>query len=154
MPQDKRAVPSDPNEYEKIVALVKASVHRWPNAYASGQVVQQYKAVMEWKGKAPYVGHKPDSKVGLVRWYNEKWVDLRSGSACGTVRSDGYYPTCRPSRYVTAKTPVTDTDLSTSQKKQMIKAKQAAKEKRISYPQVQQVLEKKKDVKSKATSHP
>lgn len=37
------ATPANPTLYAKAKALVKARVKKWPSAYASGQLVQQYK---------------------------------------------------------------------------------------------------------------
>ena len=36
--------PTNPALYAKIKATVKARVKKWPSAYASGQLVRQYKA--------------------------------------------------------------------------------------------------------------
>lgn len=38
------AKPTNPKLYEKIKAKVKRTVKKWPSAYASGQLVRQYKA--------------------------------------------------------------------------------------------------------------
>jgi len=38
-------------------------------------------------------------KGGLKKWFNEKWVDLKTGEACGRKSakdSDRPYPSCRP----------------------------------------------------------
>ncbi|MGB0958272.1 MAG: DUF5872 domain-containing protein [Litorivicinus sp.] len=35
--------PTDPAKYARARAKVKARVKKWPSAYASGQVVQEYK---------------------------------------------------------------------------------------------------------------
>ena len=42
---DKKVVnkPANPKLYAKAKAIVKARVKKWPSAYASGQLVQQYK---------------------------------------------------------------------------------------------------------------
>ena len=37
-------VPTKPKLYERIKAKVKRTVKKWPSAYASGQLVRQYKA--------------------------------------------------------------------------------------------------------------
>ena len=36
-------VPTNPKLYAKIKAKVKRTVKKWPSAYASGQLVKQYK---------------------------------------------------------------------------------------------------------------
>ena len=49
-------VPVDLPMYNRIKAKVKASVQRWPSAYASGQLVRQYKLAFKKKhgSKSPY----------------------------------------------------------------------------------------------------
>ena len=47
---------------------------------------------------------------GLRRWFKEKWVDVKTGKACGRSgkeKSTRAYPYCRPSRKVSSKTPAT-----------------------------------------------
>lgn len=39
----KMAKPANPSLYAKAKAMVKKRVKKWPSAYASGQLVQQYK---------------------------------------------------------------------------------------------------------------
>jgi len=38
-----RAVPTDKAKYARALAKVKRRAKKWPSAYASGQVVQEYK---------------------------------------------------------------------------------------------------------------
>jgi hypothetical protein len=106
--------PSDPVLYQKVKNRVKSRVERWPSAYASGQVVQQYKAEFKKKygDKNPYKGKKKE-KGALARWYEEKWVDLcrpkKDGKyhPCGRKKMTGKYPFCRPSMRVNKNTPMT-----------------------------------------------
>jgi len=37
-------VPTKPKLYARIMAKVKRNAKKWPSAYASGQLVRQYKA--------------------------------------------------------------------------------------------------------------
>lgn len=110
--------PTDPKAYAKAVAAVKARVARWPSAYASAQVVAEYKRAMG-KRRA-FVG----ATAPLARWFAEKWVDVRTGKPCGAARTDRYYPTCRPTVRVTKATPVTAGELTRAQKAQMVAEKQ------------------------------
>ena len=101
--------PTDKKLYESIKTRVKSRVARWPSAYASGQVVQNYKAAFKRKygaSKSPYTG-KGDKK--LARWYKEVWVDLcRPGfPPCGRQVMKGKYPFCRPRKRVNKGTPMT-----------------------------------------------
>jgi len=132
-----KSTPSDLILYNKIKERVKLRVDRWPSAYASGQVVQEYKAAMKKKGKAPYTSAKPKEtkKTPLGRWYAEKWVDIKTGKPCGSVKTHGYYPTCRPAKRITSKTPTTAKELTPSQKAAMVKQKQESKKKTVHYSQ-------------------
>ena len=110
-----RYTPKDPKLYETIKTRVKSRVGRWPSAYASGQVVQQYKAAFKNKygsSKDPYV-EKKEKRGALERWYKEEWVDLcrpkRGGryQPCGRSVLKGKYPFCRPLKRVDKGTPMT-----------------------------------------------
>jgi hypothetical protein len=68
----------------------------------------------------------PKSMTGLTRWFAEKWVDVRTGKACG--RSEGEKrgtPYCRPSKRVTSKTPKTAGEMSASEKRKKISEKKS-----------------------------
>ena len=111
---------ANPKLYDSIHNAIKAKLarqnRRW-GAYASGQLVQEYK-----RRGGKYIGKKT-SKKGLNRWFSEKWINvckLPRKVACG--RSDankmGYselkkkYPYCRPSKKITGKTPTTSSGIS------------------------------------------
>lgn len=120
-------VPANPKEYAKAVKLVKGRVARWPSAYASGQVVIEYKRAMAALGKPPYhIQAKKQPIAPLARWFAERWTDIRTGKPCGNAHDDNKYPTCRPAVKVSAATPVTLGELSKSQKTRMIAQKQQA----------------------------
>ena len=55
---------------------------------------------------------KTQAGANLKRWTAEKWVDTKSGKACGAGGSNEY---CRPSRRVSSRTPVTRGEMSGSQ---------------------------------------
>jgi hypothetical protein len=55
---------------------------------------------------------KTQAGANLKRWTAEKWVDTRTGKACGAGGSNEY---CRPSKRVSSKTPVTRGEMSSSQ---------------------------------------
>ena len=135
-----KQIPTDPRLYDQIKEHVKARVDRSPSAYASGQIVQEYKAAMEKKGIAPYINPKPvqPSNTNLGRWFAEDWVDIKTGKPCGSVRAPGYYPTCRPAKRITSKTPTTVKELTPLQKASMIAQKQDAKKKTVHYKQTHQ----------------
>jgi hypothetical protein len=125
--------PTDKKLYDQVVASVKASVAHWPSAYASGMVVQRYKKLMQSLGKEPYLEDSKPATKNLSRWYKEKWIDISTGKPCGSVKTDTYYPVCRPSVKVTSATPVLANELTASQKKKAIAAKQVAKNKTIKF---------------------
>ena len=100
--------PTYPDLYAQATALVKGRVERWPSAYASGQVVREYKrlAAQRHGSRArPYAASAAPSAGKLARWFREKWVDLSTGQPCGSVRSAAYYPVCRPESVARALSP-------------------------------------------------
>ena len=83
---------------------VKASYKVFPSARASQAIAKCRKST----------GKVKKSKKGssLKRWEAEKWVDTRTGKACGAGGKNEY---CRPSKRVSSKTPVTKSEMSKSQ---------------------------------------
>jgi hypothetical protein len=130
-----KATPTDPATYSRVKAQVKAQVKRWPSAYASGMVVQKYKAAMAKKGKKPYTSSStPKGKTSLSRWYKEKWVNVTTGTPCGSAKTKQHYPVCRPSKIVSKKhTPRATSELTKKQREKMIKLKQKAKKRVVRY---------------------
>ena len=59
-------------------------------------------------------GKVKKSKAGsnLKRWEKEKWVDTRTGKACGAGGKNEY---CRPTKRVSSKTPKTKGEMSKSE---------------------------------------
>lgn len=103
----------DKNLYIKARNKVKKRVKVWPSAYASGQLVQEYK-----KLGGRYSGKKGSKdKAPLDRWYKEKWVNVckpkgRGYEKCGRKQSKvREYPYCRPSVRVTKQTPMTVSEI-------------------------------------------
>ena len=128
-------VPADPELYARLKAKIKRTAKsRWPSAYLSGKLVQEYKAQMEKRGKKPYKSGSPSKKSSsLGRWYKEDWINISTGKPCGDVKTKTYYPTCRPRKKITEDTPRTARTLTAEQKKRMIKLKQKAKGKTVHY---------------------
>lgn len=129
--------PTDPKTYARIKAQVKKSVDRFPSAYASGMIVQKYKAVMKKRGEPAYKSSSGSKKKSLLkRWYDEKWIDVKTGKPCGSVKTKSYYPTCRPSKRITSGSPRTSKELTKKQKEQMVRKKQKAKKKTADYTKI------------------
>jgi hypothetical protein len=82
---------------------VKASYDVFPSARASQAIAKCRKA----SGSV----RKTEAGSSLKRWGKEKWVDTKSGKACGAGGSNEY---CRPSMRVSSRTPVTKSEMSSS----------------------------------------
>jgi hypothetical protein len=82
---------------------VKASYDVFPSARASQAIAKCRKA----SGSV----NKSEKGASLKRWEKEKWVDTRTGKACGAAGSNEY---CRPSKRVSSRTPVTKSEMSSS----------------------------------------
>lgn len=82
---------------------VKASYKVFPSARASQAIAKCRKASGNVK--------KSEKGTSLKRWESEKWVDTKSGKACGAGGKNEY---CRPTKRVSAKTPKTKSEISPS----------------------------------------
>ena len=82
---------------------VKAQYDVFPSARASQAIAKCRKS----SGNVL----KTDEGTSLKRWEKEKWVDTRTGKACGAGGKNEY---CRPSKRVSSKTPVTRSEISPS----------------------------------------
>lgn len=82
---------------------VMASYGKW-----SARAAQATAKCRKAKGQV----RKTQAGANLKRWGAEKWVDTKSGKACGAGGSNEY---CRPSKRVSSKTPVTRGEMSSSQ---------------------------------------
>ena len=71
--------------------------------------------------------------MSLKRWFDEKWVDVKTGKDCGRGKDEKGrpYPACRPSRRVSSKTPKTTGEMSGKEKARFKAEKTGSK--RISY---------------------
>lgn len=59
-----------------------------------------------------------NKKTGLTKWFDEEWIDLKTGKPCGRKSakdSDRPYPSCRP-KAVAKKMTKADKKSSTSRK--------------------------------------
>jgi hypothetical protein len=83
---------------------VKAQYDVFPSARASQAIAKCRKS----KGSV----RKTEKGSSLKRWGKEKWVDTRTGKACGSGGSNEY---CRPTKRVSSKTPKTRSEMSSSE---------------------------------------
>ena len=105
------AEPAFPELYARARNSVKRRVARWPSAYASAQLVREYKALVSARGLGAPYKTPSDTRVRgrraepLARWFADKWVDILTMKPCGSVKSRSYYPVCRPERIARRLTP-------------------------------------------------
>lgn len=83
---------------------VKASYDVFPSARASQAIAKCRKSSGSVK--------KTEKGTSLKRWENEKWVDTKTGKACGAGGKNEY---CRPTKKVSSKTPKTKSEMSSSE---------------------------------------
>ena len=71
--------------------------------------------------------------MSLTRWFNEKWVDVKTGKDCGRGKDEKGrpYPACRPSKRINSKTPKTKGEMSKEEITKFKKEKTSSK--KISY---------------------
>lgn len=82
---------------------VKAQYDIFPSARAS-------QAIAKCRKESGVV-RKSEKGTSLKRWEKEKWVDTRTGKACGAGGKNEY---CRPSKRVSSATPKTKSEISPS----------------------------------------
>jgi hypothetical protein len=89
----------------------------------------------EYTFPGDYVTEIPQmGKGGLSQWFDEKWVDVKTGKTCGRSGKDKDgrpYPACRPSKRVNETTPKTTSEMSSSEKAKFKREKTSGK--RIDY---------------------
>ena len=172
--------PVDKELYDKIKKKVKAKfikTSRWPSAYGSGYLVQEYKKKFKelYGNKQPYKKSKSNKKskksksksnkksnTNLNRWFNEKWVNVCKKKSnkyvpCGRKKgSMKQYPYCRPLKRINSKTPMTVGEIKKKygiQKlKDMCKKKNSKKDKK-SMTFINKSKSKSKKLKSKKWSN-
>ena len=83
---------------------VKSQYKVFPSARASQAIAKCRKASGSVK--------KTEKGESLKRWEKEKWVDTKTGKACGAGGKNEY---CRPTNRVSSKTPKTKSEMSSSE---------------------------------------
>ena len=111
-----RRLPIDPALYARVKREAGRVFQEKTSAYRSAWIVRRYQTL---GGK---FDDKRGTNGGLKRWFAEKWVDLNrrnkadgSFAPCGRPASRNAgtaYPLCRPTVRVSAKTPLTVSQLS------------------------------------------
>jgi hypothetical protein len=104
------AVPANPGLYEKAKGIVYQQ-YKKPSAYRSGALVKKYKE-MGGKYRAERGKKKP-----LKRWFEEDWEDIGGKD----------YPVYRPTKRITADTPLTASEIDPEDAKEQIERKQKIK---------------------------
>jgi len=82
---------------------VKAQYDVFPSARAS-------QAIAKCRKSSGTV-RKTEQGTALKRWQSEKWVDTKSGKACGAGGKNEY---CRPTNRISSQTPKTKSEISPS----------------------------------------
>tara|TARA_B100000214_G_C23924272_1_gene607554 strand:+ start:621 stop:869 length:249 start_codon:yes stop_codon:yes gene_type:complete len=67
--------------------------------------------------------------MSLKRWFDEKWVDVKTGKPCGRQKGEKRkgYPACRPSKRVSSETPKTTKEMTRGETKKFKEQKKGPK---------------------------
>ena len=67
--------------------------------------------------------------MSLRRWFDEKWVDVKTGKPCGRQKGEKRcgYPACRPSKRVSSKTPKTTKEMTSEEKTRFKRSKTSSR---------------------------
>jgi hypothetical protein len=100
------ATPQNKVLYDKAKAIVYKQYPKH-SAYRSGALVKKYKEMGgTYEGKTP--------RDGLTRWFKEEWADIGGKD----------YPVYRPTKRITAETPLTADEIDPAQARKQIALKQ------------------------------
>ena len=84
--------------------------------------------LIEWRRSVAKSSPNPRAKGGLTRWFEENWVDVKTGKPCGRSKGEKRgYPACRPSKRVSSKTPKTVGEMTKSEKERFKREKTSSK---------------------------
>jgi len=109
-------IPTNPALYEQAKKKIMRS-YKKPSAFASGAVVKEYK---QQGGK-----YKEDGKPkNLERWFEEEWINVNPILG---VTNENAYPTFRPTKKISSKTPATINEIGLDNLKKQYKLKQKYK---------------------------
>ena len=125
----------DKNKLDKFNSLFSndISLRQLREIYSDEQITDMLNSI----SKVPSVSSIPLAKGGgqhggLDRWFAEKWVDVKTGKACGRQEGESRaYPACRPSRRVSSQTPKTSSEMSPAEKAKFKRTKTSSE--RIPY---------------------
>ncbi len=85
-------------------------------------------ALIGWRRNVAKSSPNPRAKGGLTRWFEENWVDVKTGKPCGRKKGEKRgYPACRPSKRVSSKTPKTVGEMTKSEKERFKREKTSSK---------------------------
>lgn len=106
----------------------KARFKVFPSAYANAHASMVCRGKikgLDGKRRADPKYAKAPPGSGLARWFKEKWVDVCSGEPCGRRKGEArkQYPYCRPTKRISSKTPVTRSEMSKSEIREMCRLK-------------------------------
>jgi hypothetical protein len=91
--------------------------YKKPSGFASGAIVKEYK-----RQGGKYKKGKTEPKLG--RWFKENWVNINPLIG---IKSDTAYPTFRPTKKISSKTPATIDEIPLTELKEQAKLKQKYK---------------------------
>lgn len=135
-----KSVPVDKELYDRVKRMVKDRVKIWPSAYASGQVVTEYKrrggkyrrVKKSSRKRSRKRSHKRTTRKksggSLDRWFKEDWRNVCKKTPSGKYAKCGRssaslkgssYPYCRPLRRVSPQTPKSISEMTTAEKRRM-----------------------------------
>ncbi len=104
------------------------------DVYTDDQILDMLNSISKTKSGADLsMAESGGQHGGLDRWFAEKWVDVKTGKACGRQEGESRkgYPACRPSRRVSEDTPKTASELSPEEREKFKRSKTSSE--RINY---------------------
>lgn len=124
-----------PEQYKKIMPLQNTNpMGSLREIYSDDQILDMLNSIsIRNKSNNIPFAKSGGQHGGLDRWFAERWVDVKTGKACGRQEGEKRrsYPACRPSRRVNEDTPKTSGELSSSEREKFKRSKTSSE--RINY---------------------
>ena len=96
--------PADQRLYDQAKERINRQYTK-PSAYRSGATVKLYKQLFADKYGDDTAPYQPDGRTrNLARWFHEDWIDVNSRIG---VKDPNAYPLYRPTKRISAATPLT-----------------------------------------------
>ncbi len=132
-PFTQKVTPEVLKKYKDIVSSGYDPLEQLREVYNDKQIIDMLNSISKKQNNKIFNAKNGGQHGGLDRWFAEKWVDVKTGKACGRQEGESRpgYPACRPSKRINSQTPKTSSEMSPAEKARFKSSKTSSQ--RIDY---------------------